>query len=152
MSVQSSEAEKEKRAKSLGDLHTLVETRTETLSLYNQLAAMRPYKPEHNLQMALQEFCEALVDYTASAHFQLYRFIEEGKERRHAVLDVAKDVYPGIAQSTSKIIDFNDNYDCEDHCDDMSHLADDLSELGEILADRIQWEDQVIKAFQGSLA
>ena len=149
MSVQTSEAEKEKRGKSLGDLHTLVETRTETLSLYNQLAAMRPFKPEHSLQLALQEFCEALIDYTASAHFQLYRFIEDGKERRRAVLDVAKDVYPGIAESTSKIIDFNDTYDCEDHCDDFSHLAADLSALGEVLADRIQWEDRVIKAFQG---
>ena len=141
-------SEHERRAKSLGDLHTLIKTRTETLSLLSQLAGMRPFKPEHDVQMVLKEFCETLVDYTASAHFQLYRFIEEGRERRRAVLEVADKVYPRIAETTEKILDFNDSYDCDEHCENLSRLADDLSQLGEVLADRIQMEDQVVQALQ----
>jgi len=100
--------------------------------------------------MALQEFCEALVDYTASAHFQLYRFIDEGTERRTKVLDIAEQVYPNIAETTQQILDFNEKYDCEEHCNDLSKLDNDLSHLGEILADRILYEDQVIAAISSS--
>lgn len=142
------QAESERRVKSLGALHTLIETRTETLSLLNQLAGMRPFAAAQDAQLVLKEFCETVVDYTASAHFQLYRFFEEGKERRKAVLEVAEKVYPRIAETTEKILDFNDTYDCDDHCNNLGRLADDLSQLGEVLADRIQLEDQVIQALQ----
>ncbi len=153
MSVQVNQEEQantERRGKSLGDLHTLLESRTETLALLQQLADMRPFKAEESVQLALQEFCEALVDYTASAHFQLYRFFEEGKERRKAVLEVANRIYPRIATTTTRILDFNDEYDCEDHCSNLANLAEDLSRLGEVLADRIQMEDQLIQALQSS--
>lgn len=144
--MQTSSASTERRYAAKTKLNTLMESRKETLTLYNQLAGLRPFKPDQEVQMALQEFCEALVDYTASAHFQLYRFIDEGIERRLKVLDVAKQVYPSIADTTQQILDFNERYDCEDHCHDLSDLDKDLSNLGEILADRILYEDQVIAA------
>ena len=134
----------ERRTAVHNKFHTLLETRTETLALYNQLAAMRPFKPEHDIQMLLQEFCESLVDYTASAHFQLYSYIEAGNERREVVKEIADDVYPKISSMTKAILDFNEKYDCEDHCDNLSRLDEDLSKLGEILADRIQEEDKII--------
>lgn len=134
----------ERRHDSHDSLHTLLDTRKETLSLYNQLAGMRPFSPDRESQIMLQEFCEALVDYTATAHFQLYRFIEEGTERRQSVSDHAARVYPRIEETTRSIVEFNDKYDCEDHCDNLSGLADDLSQLGEILADRITLEDQLV--------
>lgn len=125
---------------------TLLESRAATLSLYTQLAALRPFKPDQGIQLVIQEFCEALVDYTASAHFQLYRFIDEGTERRQNVLKISESIYPNIAETTQQILDFNEKYDCEDHCDNLSNLDSDLSRLGEILADRILYEDQVIAA------
>ena len=135
------------RRKAVQDkLHALLESRTETLSLYSQLAAMRPFKLEHDIQMLLQEFCESLVDYTASAHFQIYSYVESGTERRAAVMEVAEQVYPRIAAMTKVILDFNEKYDCEDTCDNLSHLDTELSQLGEVLADRIQLEDQIISA------
>ena len=143
MTVESIQAT-DRRSESLQKLHTLLETRTATLTLLGQLASMRPFKPDHDVQLLLQEFCEVLVDYTASAHFQLYRFIEEGTERRQPVKEVATQVYPRIAETTAQILDFNDTYDCEDHCDDLSGLAEDLSKLGESLADRITLEDKLI--------
>lgn len=144
--MQTISASTERRYAAKTKLDTLIGSRTETLTLYNQLAGLRPFKPDQEVQMALQEFCEALVDYTASAHFQLYRFLDEGTERRGKVLEVAKQVYPNIADTTQKILDFNEKYDCEENCHDLSELDNDLSSLGEILADRILYEDQVIAA------
>lgn len=137
----------DRRSSSLSKLNTLMETRTETLTLFSQLAGMRPFQPNKELQLMLQEFCETLVDYTASAHFQLYRFIEEDAERRTEVRKIAEKIYPEIAASTRFILDFNEKYDCEDHCDNLSMLEQDLSKLGEVLADRITLEDQIITTF-----
>jgi regulator of sigma D len=144
--MQSISASTERRYAAKTKLTTLLQSRTETLALFNQLAGMRPFNPENDVQMALQEFCEALVDYTASAHFQLYRFIDEGTERRAKVLEIAKQVYPSIADTTQQILDFNEKYDNEDNCKSLGELDQDLSQLGEILADRILYEDQVIEA------
>ena len=134
----------ERRSSSINKLHTLLETRTETLALLNQLAAMRPFKPDENLQMLLQEFCESLVDYTASAHFQLYRYIEDGIERRAAVKELASEIYPRISSITQFILDFNEKYDNEAKLNELQHLDRDLSLLGEVLADRITEEDKII--------
>lgn len=142
--MQTSSASAERRYAAKTKFSTLLESRAATLSLYNQLIGLRPYNPDQEVQMALQEFCEALVDYTASAHFQLYRFIEDGTERRAGVKDLAKQVYPQISDSTQLILDFNEKYDCEDHCSNLNELDNDLSSLGEMLADRILAEDQII--------
>ncbi|NOZ37328.1 MAG: sigma D regulator [Gammaproteobacteria bacterium] len=137
----------ERREESHSKLRALLESRTETLSLLNELVAMRPFKPGPDVQVLLQEYCESLVDYTASAHFQLYSYIEQGKERRSSVKELAEAVYPRIAAATQHILDFNEKYDRPDNCSDLTRLDDDLSQLGEILANRIQDEDQIIELF-----
>ena len=144
------EVNQERRGGSHSQLHTLLETRKETLSLFNQLAEMRPFKPDRESQLMLQEFCEAIVDYTASAHFQLYRFIDEGTERRTDISDLSSKVYPQISDMTKVILAFNEKYDCSDQCNNLGDLADDLSQLGEVLADRIVLEDQLINLFMGA--
>lgn len=137
----------EKRSRSLIMLDRLVESRTEMLSIYSQLANMKPLNANADVPMTLQEFCEALVDYAANAHFQLYRYFAEGKERRTRILDVADRIYPRILEITNVVLDFNDKYDCGDHCNALNELEDDLSSLGEQLADRIELEDELITAF-----
>jgi regulator of sigma D len=134
----------ERRARSHQEIDDLVESRTGALALYSELAARQPFKPEQDTQRLLQTFCESLIDYTASAHFQLYRHIDEDRERRQPIQAIADEVYPNISEITQQILDFNDKYDCEDHCGDFSHLATDLSTLGEKLADRIELEDRLI--------
>ena len=51
---------------------------------------------------------------------------------------------------TESILDFNEKYDCEE-CENLANLLTrldtDLSKLGEILADRITLEDQIISAY-----
>lgn len=134
----------ERRASSISRLNTLIETRTETLALLNQLIAMRPFDGDEDMLALLQEFCESLVDYTASAHFQLYRFIEEGRERRSDVRALAEKIYPRIAGITRVILDFNEKYESDGSLEDLAQLDRDLSRLGEVLADRITEEDKII--------
>lgn len=145
----------DRRGRSRDKLATLVRTRSETLSLYSELANARPFEADEVTSEALQEFCQALIDYAASAHFQLYRFISDKLERRTAVLDVADRIYPKIVQTTDRILRFNDKYEDVDLLNDekeiLSLLDADLSNLGETLAERIQLEDQVIGAITGQL-
>lgn len=127
---------------------SLLASRKEALTLYNELATFRPFTDESEVKVVLQEFCESLMDYTASAHFQLYRFIEDGTERRTNVREMAEEVYPIISKTTGYFLDFNEKYESDEKCDHLSALADDLSGLGEALADRILYEDQVISAYE----
>ena len=144
--MRTQEASQERRGSSQDRLNTLLASRTETLALLNQLAGLRPFNPDQELQQLLEEFCEALVDYTASAHFQLYRFIDEGTERRANLKQVADQVYAHIADTTQQILDFNEKYDNEVKYNNLKTLDKDLSQLAEIIADRIRYEDQIIKA------
>lgn len=141
-------SENERRTDSRQKMESLLGARKETLTLYNELAALRPFNEDDNVGVILQEFCESLMDYTASAHFQLYRFLEDGSERRTNVRAIAEKIYPNISTTTEQFLDFNDKYDAEQKGKHFDKLDDDLSSLGEILADRILYEDQVISAFE----
>lgn len=140
----------DRRKRSQERLAALVASRTETLVRYSSLAGIRPYRDDEDTGQALRSFCQSLIDYAASAHFQLYRYIADGKERRQAVRAIAEQIYPQIAASTDAILNFNDRYDVS-HLDGarIEALADELSRLGEMLADRISLEDEVIQAMSG---
>ncbi len=137
----------ERRAAAQDRLRHLMRERTRTLALFSGLAAMRPFKPGREVHHALREFCEALVDYTASAHFLIYRFLAEGVERRSSLQAFGEAVYPRILATTERIVAFNDAYAAGEHCADLRSLASDLSELGEVLADRILLEDRIIDTY-----
>lgn len=139
----------DRRNQSLADITSLVSSRSETLSLYSGLAEHRPFKDNPNFSEELKHFCEALIDYTANAHFRLYQHLSENKERRARVLEVADAVYPKIAKTTDEILAFNDRYGDElETTEKVSNVEHDLSSLGEVLADRIEFEDQVIDALR----
>jgi regulator of sigma D len=146
-------ANKDRRRRSREKLATLVRTRSETLSLYSELANQRPFEADEVTCDALQEFCQSLIDYAASAHFQLYRFISDKLERRAPVLALADKIYPRIIQTTDSILRFNDKYETVNLLNGdreiLALLDSDLSRLGETLAERIQLEDQVIGAMTG---
>jgi len=89
-------------------------------------------------------FIQNLVDYTALGHFEIYERIIEGKERRQTVKDLAKEVYPHIADTTRLFVDFNDKYDGADDDDSLLGLHEDLSKIGEALALRIENEDRLL--------
>jgi len=139
----------DRRSNAAEKLDVLVSSRTATLSLLAELATRQPFHPEPSMEKALREFCEALIDYTASAHFQLYRYLSDNRERRSSVLSIADKLYPVIVETTDVILRFNDKYESMSFDNSVEFLAVDLSNLGECLADRIQSEDQVITAMRG---
>ncbi len=144
-------ADIDRRKQSQIKLQGLVQTRTETLSLLAELASRQPFSPEPATGDTLRRFCQALMDYTASAHFQLYRYIADNRERRQSVLAIAKKIYPRIVETTDVILRFNDKYESMSLDNSVEFLDVDLSSLGETLAERIQLEDEVISAMGGSV-
>lgn len=124
-----------------------VAERTEMLTLYMHTAGMKLYEGDHegdNAAKVLQEFCQIMVDYVAAGHFILYERIVSGTEKRKNIADLAGRIYPRIAESTRLVLNFNDKYNCEDHCEITGGLREDLSSLGEELTGRIELEDQLL--------
>lgn len=98
----------------------------------------------------LEDFQELLVDYIAAGHFGLYQRISEGTERRKAVLEVAREIYPRIAATTDVAVEFTERYDRPDDALIRDKLAADLSLLGEQVSTRLELEDRLILALLGN--
>ena len=141
----------DRRQQSREKLDALVTSRTATLSLLTDLAGRQPFTPEPSMEKALRSFCETLIDYTASAHFQLYRYLADNRERRASVLSIADELYPKIVETTDQILRFNDKYEGMSLDNSIEFLAMDLSNLAECIAERIQCEDEVISAMSGGV-
>lgn len=136
----------ERRVQSRTIIESLIASRTETLAQYKDVMTYKPFEMNDTLQEVLEDFCESMVDYTAKAHFNLYNYLEEHKERRQSVLKIADSIYPELVDNTQKILDFHDMYNSdvtEMQCDKLESC---LNGVGELLADRINLEDDVIGA------
>lgn len=149
----------ERRAGGHAAIDRFVSERADMLSRYWKVAGLFPFEDEQEpgprsygqTVTDLRDFCEVLVDYIASGHFVLYERIASGQERRRAVAELASSLYPEINRLTQTVIGFNDKYDAlvqhsSTELDQRSieNLNEDLSQLGEALADRIELEDQLI--------
>jgi len=137
---------KDRRVQSRHILESLIDSRTETLAQYKQVMNYQPFEMSETLQEVLEDFCESMVDYTAKAHFNLYSHLDENRERRTSVLEIADNVYPDLLENTQKLLDFHDKYSSDVakmECDKLEHC---LNDVGELLADRINLEDDVINA------
>lgn len=139
----------DRRSRTRKEIKQLINERNEVLSLYCNLAGCDGSKGvelEEIEPQILQEFCQILIDYIATGHFELYRRITEGEEKRSDMIVLADTIYPRIEQTTQIAVDFNDMYDGGNtYTDELkSNLSDNLSKLGEELATRIELEDQLI--------
>ena len=134
----------ERRSATQETITHLLAERQEMWLLYERLAGVDPYagKPE---PMALKEFVQILVDYISAAHFGLYERIASGTERRKALDQLARDLYPRIASTTEVAMAFNDRYANQSPSEISEELTRDLSTLGEKLASRIELEDRLIQ-------
>lgn len=124
----------------------LLDERQEMLAMFCRVAGLEPFGEAPPSVEVLQEFCQVLVDYSAFGHFEIYERIVDGRERRSQVVDVAREVYPRIAEASECAVEFNDKYDASDHTLDLDQLERDLGKLGEELALRIEMEDRIIQA------
>ena len=138
--------EEDRRGGTLEMVQKLLNERQEMLLMFCRVAGLEPFKDANPSVDVLQEFCQVLVDYSAFGHFEIYERIVAGRERRSQVVEVAREVYPRIAEATEVAVEFNDKYDASDHALDLQMLDRDLGKLGEEIAVRIEMEDRIIQA------
>lgn len=136
----------ERREQTRDHVLQLLEERQHMLVSYCELAGLDPYVSSKPVEEKLRNFCQKLVDYLATGHFTIYDRIENGKEYRSHVLDVAREVMPGIEDTTDISVAFNDKYDESDHALQLDYLASDMDMLGESLGTRADYEDRLINA------
>lgn len=141
----------DRRARTRKEIKQLISERNEVLALYCSLAGCdgSNFESAQGVDIdtdTLQEFCQLLIDYIATGHFELYSRISEGKERRNEIITLANAIYPRIEKTTAIAVKFNDIYDGGNKFTDKlkSNLAQQLSSLGEELATRIELEDKLI--------
>jgi regulator of sigma D len=144
----SSATPNERRARTRKEIKQLLEERNNVLSQFYNLAKISEdsAKDSNETLELLEEFCQELVDYMAIGHFELYRRIEEGNERRNEIIELAEKIMPQINGTTQVAIAFNDIYDNTESIneDAFTKLPNYLAKLGEELATRIDLEDQFI--------
>ena len=138
--------ETDRRGRTQEMIRKLLDERQEMLSMFCRVAGLEPYNDGSPGTDVLQQFCQVLVDYSAFGHFEIYERIVAGRERRIKVVEVAREVYPRIAEASEVAVEFNDKYDASDHALDLQQLERDLGKLGEELAVRIEMEDRIIQA------
>ena len=144
----SSQVPNERRSRTQKEIKQLIEKRNSVLSQYYNLAKFTEDN-DNNLNDTrdlLEDFCQELVDYMAIGHFEIYRRIEEGNERRDQITTLANKIMPRINDTTQVAVAFNDLFEnASDLKDDVyKQLPTYLAKLGEELATRIDLEDQFI--------
>jgi len=130
-------------------IEDMLQERQQMLVLLWELSKQDLAQPDQAVHETLEDFQEILVDYIAAAHFGLYQRIAEGNERRQAVVDIAREIYPRIARTTDIAVEFTEKYDHPDDATISAALNRDLSRLGEELTSRIELEDRLIQAMIG---
>lgn len=151
--IQAKARRRERRSRTLQTIDGLVAERREMLILFCQVAGLPPYSSQKSPNPAtMQRFCQVLIDYVAAGHFGLYQRIVEGRERRQGMLRLAGELYPRIAETTQKALDFSDKYaDLPSSRAITPDLTEDLSSLGEELALRVELEDKLIAELRPAL-
>lgn len=136
----------ERREHTREAIDRLLELRQQVLVHYERVTGVQPFDDDPPSSDLLQRFFQLLMDYIASGHFGLYQKITEGTERREKVRKVAGEIYPKLAATTERALDFNDAYDKAGKSAPIDTLVGELSALGEVLAYRIELEDELIAA------
>ena len=142
----SSDQTVERRDNTREIIDTLLQEREQLLVRYCKVAGLEPYHGDVAIDRMVSDFCEILVDYVAAVHFEVFSRLSEGKERRQSVLDAAGRNYSYVAETTQHAVDFNDKYESGDAEALKRSLPEDLSRLGEVLANRFEREDEVFAA------
>lgn len=127
----------------------LQKERKEVWSLYCKVGELKPFSCSPETKALVTKFSQSLIDYVSLGHFGIYERLLSGKERREAVLTVAKRIYPEFSKITDAVVSFNDKYDDHKNTFSTDNLEADLSSLGESLAKRIDLEDELCQQLGG---
>ncbi len=114
-----------------------LELRQVVLVHYSELCTTKDPEPNR-----LQKFCQHLMDYVSMGHFKMYeKFAEHHETNQTYSTGLNKTLLSNITINTETVLDFNDKYTEPKNLDALSV---DLSQIGEVLAHRMDWEDALI--------
>lgn len=124
-------------------INELLAERHQVWSLYCRVAELKPFVCNRQVKSKLAEFSQLLIDYVSLGHFGIYQRILECTEQRSQLFKLAEEMYPRFVKTTETAVSFNDKYDHGENSSLTDNLEQDLSALGESLAQRIDMEDQL---------
>ena len=140
---------KEEWGGTLSVLDKWLDSRQKIVILYCQLAGLPPYQKEKRglpEQALITEFCQSLLDYASTGHFEVYeQIIETSKLHGEENLKIAQELYSRINTTTDTALNFNDNYAENATEQKLLNFDEDLSELGQIMESRFEREDQLLE-------
>ncbi|KAA1172368.1 sigma D regulator [Marinobacter salinexigens] len=121
--------------------------RQELLVQYCNLSGESDSSETEALKAQMVSFCEVLVDYVSTGHFEIYeQLVQEAREFNDGGVELAAKVYPRIEETTEAALNFNDRLDGGELTEgDVKALFGELSKLGEILETRFEMEDFLIE-------
>jgi regulator of sigma D len=127
-----------------------LQERQDLLSLF---VALPQQKLTAELVGVVHDFSEIMVDYASSWHFGVYEhLLAEADEFKDGGLELARELDPKIRTTTDAVLTFSDNYSERNSLcvQDVAHLCQDLSDLGELLAERFELEDRLIETLHNA--
>lgn len=122
-------------------------TRRQLLVAYYQLVGIKPNKGSLTAfdDVALDNFCQKLVDYLSIGHFNIYQRIINILHDNNP-LSAACQIYPALQVNTDQIMEDYDNHlVTEINAYKRLDFQRVLSRLGEALETRFTLEDKLIK-------
>lgn len=139
-----------------GGAHAAVDTwlqeRQAMLIEYFKLAGLPPYEREaHALPAAadVTHFCELLMDYISAGHFEVFdTIIRNSQKAPESTRELADELFPLIGDTTEIALDFNDSYGDVTPESELNGFDRDLSNLGEALELRMEFEDRLLNTLE----
>ncbi|OOF22790.1 anti-RNA polymerase sigma 70 factor [Salinivibrio proteolyticus] len=134
-----------------------LELRRQLLVEYYNVAGVA-VKKKQNLpsKEEIDRFCDHLVDYISTGHFKIYNMVmERWQSTGFSATQETDNLYFRIVDTTDPLLDFNDKFSELDWDDEDYHFPDfdeDISSVGELLEQRFELEDTLIRVIADSLA
>lgn len=127
-------------------IDTWLNKRQELIVTYCQIAGIPPYD-ENSSQLPrdeeISEFCNKLVDYVSTGHFEVYKEVVSACETHgESSIIHADELIPQISQSTEMALEFTEKYADNEH--QLDRFDTHLSTLIEGLEQRFELEDQLL--------
>ena len=128
-------------------LEKWLKERQQLITRYWRVSNRIGHKKEISLiKRKLHNFGQVMVDYVSAGHFEVYEAIfKEAYEFKDSNCSIVQKFYEKIQHSTETCLSFNDKIDeLQLNEDALEQLYSELSQLGESIELRFEYEDKLI--------
>jgi len=120
-----------------------LQSRRDLLVQFLQLTGDQQRLPEPPV---IDRFCNTLVDYLSVGHFDIYQtLLQQVADATPDTEARARQLYPQLRRSTDLALAFVDRYAGRETELPAQQLDADLATLGVALAERFEWEDELLE-------